>query len=146
MFTTSSVVPSLRLQATRSLSVLLKPCLAGEGVVNPALSQSPAAGPVGVGLGLQSPWSLCWSRGPFFLKQSPYRLFFQCPLYFWVSYFHKRWGTVGCLLCSSVDRLGVSPMCRGKWTLLPPISLPSSVSLFLSFLRFYLFIFRERGK
>ena len=23
------------------------------------------AGPVGAGLGLQSPWSLCWSQGPF---------------------------------------------------------------------------------
>ena len=35
-------------------------------------------------------------------------------------------GAVGCSLCSSVDRLHVSPMCRGKWTLLPPILPPSS--------------------
>ena len=33
--------------------------------------------------------------------------FFQCPLYFLVSYLHKCWGTVGCSLCSSVDQLGV---------------------------------------
>ena len=38
-FSTSSLFPSLRLQATRSLTVLLRPCLAGEGAVNPALSQ-----------------------------------------------------------------------------------------------------------
>ena len=39
MVTTSSLFPSLRIQATRSLTVLLQPCLAGEGAVNPALSQ-----------------------------------------------------------------------------------------------------------
>ena len=38
-FTTSSLFPSLRLQAIRSLWVLLKPCLAGEGAINLALSQ-----------------------------------------------------------------------------------------------------------
>ena len=38
-FSISSLFPSLRLQATRSLTVLLRPCLAGEGAVNPALSQ-----------------------------------------------------------------------------------------------------------
>ena len=38
-FTTSSLFPSLRHQATRSLTVLLKPCLTGEGAVNPSLSQ-----------------------------------------------------------------------------------------------------------
>ena len=82
---------------------------------------SPTAGPEGEGLGLQSPWSLHWSQGPFSLKQSPYCLFFQCTLYFLVSYLHKRWGTFGCLLCSSVDLLGVSPKCRGKWTYLAAI-------------------------
>ena len=39
VFTTSSLFPSLRLQATRSLTVLLKPCLAGEGAISSALSQ-----------------------------------------------------------------------------------------------------------
>ena len=34
-----SLFPSLRLQATRSLTVLLRPCLAEEGAVNLALSQ-----------------------------------------------------------------------------------------------------------
>ena len=64
-------------------------------------------------------------RDLIFWKQSPYRLFFQCPLYFLVSNLHKRWGTVGWSLCSSVDWVGVSPTCRGKRTLLPPILLPS---------------------
>ena len=87
--------------------------------------RSPGAGPARAGLGLQLPWSLCWSQCLFVLKQFPYHLFFQCPLYFLVSYLHVRWGAVGCSLCSSVDWVGVSPRCRGKWTLLPPIS-PSS--------------------
>ena len=38
-FTTSSLFPSLWLQATRSLMVLLQPCLAGEGAISLALSQ-----------------------------------------------------------------------------------------------------------
>ena len=46
-FTTSSLFPSLRLKATRSLLVLLKPCLAGEGAVNSALSQEPCGRPSG---------------------------------------------------------------------------------------------------
>ena len=50
-FTTSSLVPSLRRQATRSLLVLLKPCLAGEGAVNPALSQETCGRPGGHGPG-----------------------------------------------------------------------------------------------
>ena len=48
-----------------------------------------AAGLVGMGLGLQLPWSP-WDLSV--LKQSPHHLFFQCPLYFLVSYLHKRWG------------------------------------------------------
>ena len=79
--------------------------------------------------GCSSPVPRASPRDLFVLKQSPYRLFFQCPLYFLVSHLHKRWSTVGCLLCSSVHRVGVSPMCRGKWTLLLPISPPSFVSL-----------------
>ena len=38
-FSTLFLFPSLRLQATGSPSVLLRPCLAAEGAVNPALSQ-----------------------------------------------------------------------------------------------------------
>ena len=64
-------------------------------------------------------------RDLFVLKRSPYCLFFQCPVYFLVSYLHKRWRAVGCSLCSSVDWLGVSPRCSGEWTPLPPISSPS---------------------
>ena len=74
------------------------------------------------------------ARDLFVLKQSPYCLFFQCPLYFLVSCFHKRWDTVDCLLLSSVEQLGVSPLCTGKWTLLPPMSPSSSLLL----LRFYI--------
>ena len=59
------------------------------------------------------------------LKQSLYRLIFQCPLHFLVSYLHICCGTVSCSLCSSVDWVGVSPVCSGKWTPLPPISQPS---------------------
>ena len=53
-------------------------------------------------------------------------LVFQCPLQFLVSNLHIGWVTVGCLLCSSEDRLGVSPMHREKWTQLPSVLLPSS--------------------
>ena len=101
-FITSSLFPSLQLQATRSLSLLLKPCLAGEGAINPALSQEFCSRPGGF-----------WAWG--------------CS----VSYLHICCGTVGCSLCSTVDQVGVSPMCREKWTPLPPISLPCSLIKFL---------------
>ena len=42
--------------------------------------KSPEACPAAVGLGLMLPWSPLWSQGCFVLKQSPYLLFFQCPL------------------------------------------------------------------
>ena len=64
-FTTLSLFPSLRLQASRSLSVLLKPYLAGERAVNSALSQESCSMQAGAGLGLQSPWSTLWPQGPF---------------------------------------------------------------------------------
>ena len=51
VYHTSSLFPSLRPQATRSLSVLLKPCSAGEGAVNLALSQESCSRP-SEGLGL----------------------------------------------------------------------------------------------
>ena len=41
VFAISSLFPSLRLQATGSLPVLLKPCLPGEGAVDSTLSQEP---------------------------------------------------------------------------------------------------------
>ena len=44
-FSTSSLFPSLRLQATGSLTVLLRPCLAAEGAINPALSQESCSRP-----------------------------------------------------------------------------------------------------
>ena len=46
------------------------------------------------------------------------------------SNLHICWDTIGCALCSSEDRLGVLPMRRGKWTLLPPISPPSLDTFF----------------
>ena len=51
VFTTSSLFPSLRPQATRSLSVLLEPRLAGAVAVNPALSQESCRRPCGHGPG-----------------------------------------------------------------------------------------------
>ena len=129
-FTTFSLFPSLGLQATRCLSVLLKLCLVGEEAVNPALSQESCGRPSGHQTwGCSHPGPHAGSRSLIVLKQSPYCLVFQCPLHFLVSCLHICWGTVGCSLCSSVDRLGVSPVCRGKWTLLPPILPPSSLSL-----------------
>ena len=94
----SSLFPSLQPQATRSLYMLLKPCLAGEGAVNHALSQG-SCGIPGVlwhawqarALGFCGPGPHADRRDLFVLKQSPYRLFFQCPQYFLVSYLQKRW-------------------------------------------------------
>ena len=45
VYHTSSLFPSLQLQATRSLKMLPKPCLAGEGAVNRLSPRTPAAGP-----------------------------------------------------------------------------------------------------
>ena len=90
--------------------------------------RSPVADLEGVDLWLQSPWPLHWSQGTFCPEATPYHLFFQCPLYFLVSYLHKCWVIIGCSLCSSVDWVSVSPRCRGKLTLLPPILLPSFFS------------------
>ena len=70
-FSTSSLFPSLRLQATRSLTVLLRPCLAGEGAINWLSPRSPVAGPAQASLGLQRPWSSRWSQGPFCLEAIP---------------------------------------------------------------------------
>ena len=67
------------------------------------------------------------------LKHSPYCLIFQCPLQFLVSNLHICWDTVVCSLCSLEDLLGVSPVLRGKWTLLPSIPLPSSWTYFPMF-------------
>ena len=50
-FTTLSLFPSLRLQATRSLTVLLRPCLAAEGAINLALSQESCSRPSTCGPG-----------------------------------------------------------------------------------------------
>ena len=47
VFTILSLFPSLQLQATRSLSVLLKPCLAGEGAISTAVSQESCGRPGG---------------------------------------------------------------------------------------------------
>ena len=49
--TSLSLFPFLRLQAIRSLLVLLKPCLAGEGAINWALSQESYCRPGGRGSG-----------------------------------------------------------------------------------------------
>ena len=101
--------------------------------LTPLSPRSPAADPAGVGLGLQLPLSHAGPRDLFVLKHSSYLLFSQCPLYFLVSYLHKHWAALGCSLCSSVDWVGVSPRCRGKLTLLLPISLTCSPQIIHSF-------------
>ena len=94
-------------------------------------SMAPSHKPCGRPAGRQT-WGCCHPdpcthpRDLIVLRHSPYRLIFQCPLQFLISNLHICWGTVGCSLCSSEDQLGVPPVCRGKWTPLPPISLPPS--------------------
>ena len=77
--------------------------------------------------GCSCPGPCIGTRDLFVLKQSPYLLSSQCPLFFLVSYLHKHWAAFGCSLCFSVEWVGVSPRCRGKLTLLPPISPPSAL-------------------
>ena len=128
-FSTSSLFPSLRLQATRSLTVLFRPCLTGEVAINPALSKGVLRqAQQGRTWGCSCPGPRVDSRDLFVLKQSPYLLFSQCLLYFLVSYLHKWWAAFGCSLFFLVEWVGVPPRCRGKLTPLPPISLPSSLS------------------
>ena len=94
---------------------LLKPCLTGEGSFDLALSQESCSR-----LGGHRAWGWtcpCPCAGPrdlIVLKHSPYCLVFQYPLQLLFSCSHICWGTVGCSLCSSVDWLGVSPVCRGS--------------------------------
>ena len=67
--------------------------------------RSPAAGPVGSGLGLQSLWSCTGPRDLYVLKQSPYPLFFFSVLYtFWFPIFIN--GGVHWLLPLFLSRLG----------------------------------------
>ena len=60
----------LRLHATRTLLVLLKACLAGEGAIDLAFSQKSCGrhSRQVPGLGLQLPWFPCWSQGPYCLE------------------------------------------------------------------------------
>ena len=50
--------------------------------------RSPAAGPVGAGLGLQLPCSPRWSQGPFCPEASPYHLFSSVLYTFWSIFIH----------------------------------------------------------
>ena len=87
-FSTWSLFPSLRLQATRSLTVLLRPCLAGEGPLTRLSPRSPAAGPTVAGLRLRPPWSPCWSQGPFCPEVIPLpSVFFGVFYTFWFPVF-----------------------------------------------------------
>ena len=87
-FSTSSLFPSLRLQITRSLLVLLKPCLAGKGAVNPSLSQESCSR-----LGGRRAWG-CSCPGPragprdIFVLKHPLTICFFSVLYtFWSPIF-----------------------------------------------------------
>ena len=87
--------------------------------------KKPAVDLAGAGPGDRShPGPHAGPRDLIVLKHSPYCLVFQCPLQFLFSSLHICWDTVSCLLCSSEDRQGVSHLCRGKWTPLPPILPP----------------------
>ena len=44
----------------------------GRGPLTRLSPRSSSAGPARAGLGLQLPWSLCWSQGPFCLKAIPF--------------------------------------------------------------------------
>ena len=90
-----------------------------------------------MGLGLQPPWSLRWSQGPFCLEAIPLPSVFSVSSVLFGLCLHKRWAALGCLLCFSVEWVGVSPRCRGKLTLLPPILLPSSLSCLFYFILIY---------
>ena len=89
------------------------------------LSQESCSRPCSLAWGFSHPGPCAGPRDLIVLKHSSYHLIFQCPLQFLVSDIHICCSTGGCSLCSS-DQLGVSPVPRGKWTPLPPISLPSS--------------------
>ena len=104
------LITSLWLQATRSLSVLLKPCLAEEGALNWALSQESCGKPGGHwAWGYICPVPRAGPRDLIVLKQSLLSVFSVSSVLL-VSYLHKCWGTVGCSLCSSVDQFH---MCAG---------------------------------
>ena len=68
-----------------------------------------------------------WTQGPDYPEALSSLSDFSMSSTILVSNLHICWHTVGYSLCSSEDWLGVSPMYRGKWTLLPPISPPSSL-------------------
>ena len=90
--------------ATSSIQVpvvLLKPCLAGEGAVDLALSQESCSRPGGHWTwGCSHPAPHTGPRDLIVLKHSPYRLIFQCLIQFLVSNLHICWDIVGCSLCS----------------------------------------------
>ena len=120
-----SLFPSLRLQATRSLWCHSN--LVWQGREPLSQPKNPVEDVVGHrAWGCSHPGPRACPRDLIVLKNYPYHLIFPCPLQFLVSTLHICWGTIGCLVCSSVDWLGVSPMWRGKWTLFSPISPPSS--------------------
>ena len=103
-------------------------CLAGEVAFDLALIQ--ASGdrhPQVLGQGLQEPWFLCWSQGPYHSKAISLPSFFQCSPTILASNLHICWDSIGCSICSLEDWLGVPPVLRRKGALLPSTSLPSSL-------------------
>ena len=72
-----------RLQASRSLLVLLKPCLAGEGAVDRSLSQEPCDRPGGHrAWGCSCPGPRAGPKDLIVPKQSHHHMIFQCLLQF----------------------------------------------------------------
>ena len=79
LFDTSSLFPQ-RLQASRSILVLLKSCLAGEGAIS---QESCGRSHRRWAWGCSHPGPCVGPRDLMVPKHSPYHLIFQCPLYFW---------------------------------------------------------------
>ena len=101
VFATLSLFSTLWFQASRSLLVLLKPCLAGEGAIDLVLSQESCGRPCGHwAWGYSHPGPCAGPRDLIVLKHSPNCLIFQCPLQFLVSNLHICWDTIGCSLCA----------------------------------------------
>ena len=88
VFTTSSLFPSLWPQATRSLSVLLKPSLAGEGGIHAAPSQESCSRPLGYRPGAAVALAPLLVPGTFLSWSNPLTVCFLSVLYtFWSPIF-----------------------------------------------------------
>ena len=125
-----------RLQASTSILVpLCPPCFVGQGAVYLALIQGSCTG---TELGAAAALVPVLVPGTLLSQHNLLTVCFSMSSKILASKLHISWDSIGGLLCSSEDFLGVPPVHRGKWALLPPTMPPSSC--------LYLFICRERGR